>query len=119
MANQTFKLIDSNKKEVGVISKTDDGKMILNLNGFWGTIYSKKMKLVNVDDFVGSIFWGDNRASAAVECTSASCDNLMVHFNGQRYTGSVEIVVYAPIIEQVFKVTVDDAIDVTGKIMLS
>lgn len=30
------------KKEVGVISKTDDGKMILNLNGFWGTIYSKK-----------------------------------------------------------------------------
>lgn len=26
MANQTFKLIDSNKEEVGVISKTDDGK---------------------------------------------------------------------------------------------
>jgi len=77
MANQTFKLI-ANKKEVGVISKTDDGKMILSLNGFWGAIYSKKMKLVNVDDFVGSIFWGDTdtRASAAVECASGSCDDL-------------------------------------------
>lgn len=121
MANQTFKLIDSNKKEVGVISKTDDGKMILSLNGFWGAIYSKKMKLINVDDFVGSIFWGDTdtRASAAVECASGSCDDLMVHFDGQKYVGSVEISIYAPIIGQVFKVTVDDTIDVTGKVMLS
>jgi len=44
---------------------------------------------------------------------------LMVHFDGQKYVGSVEISIYAPIIGQVFKVTVDDTIDVTGKVMLS
>lgn len=119
MANQTFKLIDSNNKEVGFISKTDDGKMILSLSEFWGAIYSMKMKLVNVDDFVGSIFWGDNRTSAAVLCISESCDTLMVHFDGQRYAKSVEISIYDPIIGQVFKVTVDNAIDVTGKVILS
>lgn len=125
MVNQTFKLMADvdNRKEVGFISKNEDEYMILNLNGFWESIFSKKMKLVNIDDFIGTIFCGDEHGTAVIECESASSDNLIVHFNGNQHdkieASGVEISVYAPIAGKVFSVMVYHVEDVTGKVMLS
>ena len=117
MANQTFKLIGSDQKEIGYISKTEDQNMIIVLNSFWGSLISKDMKLINVDDFVGSIF-GDGKGVAIVECENCGHKTLMVHFDGNRYTGSVKITVSAPFVGKIFSVMVENFEDVTGRVMI-
>lgn len=118
MANQTFRLLGSRNEDLGIISKNEDGKMIMVLNGFFGSIVSKKMKLTNVDDFVGSLFFGDKTTSAVVECENCGSENLTVYFNSKTHSDLVEVNIYIPVIGKIFTAHVKNVEDVTGKVFL-
>ena len=119
MSKQTYKLLGRNHEGVGYISKDDDGRMLLLLDNFWEAITAKQMKLVNVDDFVGSIFWGKKNETAVIDCATCGSDNLTVLFIGLEHVGYVVIRVIHPVAGMVFEVNVETTEDVTGQVRLT
>lgn len=113
MRNQTFELKNSGKG-IGYISKNSSNDMLLQLNGYWGTLKSGTPagKIVNVDDFVGSVVCSDT--TAVIKCL----DGKTVVFDAHIYAGITEIRVYDDIVGLVYQAGADGVVDVTGKVII-
>lgn len=107
---QVFQLIAPNGEAVGFIGTDAVDHMVLSLNDFWGVLYSKEMKLPNVNDFITTI-WGECYATAIVECDSCSCADLTVSFK-EDGNGAITICIYHPNIGKIYARKVSNAVGI-------
>lgn len=92
MRKQPFQM-EYGDKVVGYLSASEDGMLMMTLSNFWGTLKANKSsrvgRIVNVDDFVGSVFSANQ--TAIIPCN----DGLKIVFDQSHIrSGLTEIKIY-------------------------
>lgn len=114
---RTFKLQGKDGEVIGYVSKDNNDRLTINLNGFSGKLTSvdaeslSERLYVNVDDFVESI---------GSETAVVDCDRSLTLVIGSKSTvASISVEIYHPVAGLVFSNEFYTVEDVTGKVTIS